>query len=48
MFGAVHAQVRQFVFCDGAVRAIRYTVDPQVFHNACCRNDGVPYNIDSL
>jgi prepilin-type processing-associated H-X9-DG protein len=47
-FGSSHPGVVQFVFCDGSVQGIHYSVDPAVFAHASSRNDGVPYNPDSL
>ena len=37
-FGAAPANVVYFVFCDGSVRAISYSVDGSVFRFACSRN----------
>jgi len=39
-FGSPHPSGCQFVFCDGSVRTISYSVDPQVHLNACKRHDG--------
>ena len=39
-FGSPHPDVFLAVFGDGAVRPIRLAVDPWVFHNLGCRDDG--------
>ncbi len=47
-FGSSHAGGAQFVFCDGSVTLIHYSVDPEVFRRACCRNDGLTLNSSAL
>jgi prepilin-type N-terminal cleavage/methylation domain-containing protein len=47
-FGSPHPTGIQAVFADGAVRHIRYTVDPAVFMRACVRNDGQAFSLDDL
>jgi hypothetical protein len=47
-FGSSHPGVVQFVFCDGSLQGIHYSIDPTVFAHASSRNDGVPYNPDAL
>ena len=47
-FGSSHPGFVQFVFCDGAVHAVHYSIDPKVFAEASSRNDGETYNTDSL
>jgi prepilin-type N-terminal cleavage/methylation domain-containing protein len=47
-FGSSHAGGFQAAFGDGAVRMIRYDVDPQVFKNACSSNDGNVLNLNDL
>jgi type II secretory pathway pseudopilin PulG len=42
-FGSVHASGTQFVLCDGSVRLVKYSVDPQIFERACCRDDQTFY-----
>lgn len=37
-FGAAHAQVVHFVFADGRVRQINYSINANVFRNLCTRN----------
>lgn len=39
-FGSSHPAGANFVFCDGSVRPIGYTVAPQAFFRACVINDG--------
>ncbi|HEX3151702.1 MAG TPA: DUF1559 domain-containing protein [Gemmataceae bacterium] len=39
-FGSAHPSGCNFVFGDGSVRHIRYTVDPVTFMHACKRDDG--------
>ncbi len=36
-FGSAHSNTAQFVFCDGSVHSIAYTVDPSVFPLLCSR-----------
>lgn len=42
IFGSRHRAGCQFVFCDGSVRLIPYSVDPLLFHQLGSRNDGAP------
>ena len=39
-FGSPHPDVMLGVFGDGATRPIRLSIDPWVFHNLGCRDDG--------
>lgn len=39
-FGSAHAAGLHFVFCDGSVRAISYSIDPQTFVYLADRRDG--------
>ncbi|MFM8578915.1 MAG: DUF1559 domain-containing protein [Planctomycetaceae bacterium] len=39
-FGSAHLGGSQFVFCDGSVRSVSYSVDTTVFQNAANRSDG--------
>lgn len=39
-FGSPHPDVMLGVFGDGAARPIRLSIDPWVFHNLGCRDDG--------
>jgi hypothetical protein len=47
-YGSAHAAGAQFVLCDGGVKLIRYTVDPEVFRRLSSRNDGLPIDAGSL
>lgn len=40
LFGAAHPASGQFLFCDGSVRPVTYSVDRTVFQNASNRADG--------
>jgi hypothetical protein len=48
LFGSSHPAGFQGVFGDGAVRTIRFSVDPTVFKYACKRDDVQPLNLDAL
>jgi prepilin-type N-terminal cleavage/methylation domain-containing protein/prepilin-type processing-associated H-X9-DG protein len=39
-FGSSHPGVANFVFCDGSLQGIHFSVDPVVFSHASSRNDG--------
>jgi prepilin-type N-terminal cleavage/methylation domain-containing protein len=45
-FGASHRNGALFVFGDGSVRAIRFSVDPLAFLRACVINDGNSYTLE--
>ena len=47
-FGSSHPGVVNFVFCDGSLQGIHYSIDPTVFSHASSRNDGVPFSPDAL
>jgi prepilin-type N-terminal cleavage/methylation domain-containing protein len=47
-FGSSHPGICQFVFCDGSVLGIHFSVDPAVFSHASSRNDGVPFTTNQL
>jgi hypothetical protein len=40
-FGSAHTASALFVFGDGAVHRVRYSVDVQVFKNLCLIDDGL-------
>ncbi len=39
-FGSAHANGFQMAFCDGSVKMMNYTIDPNVHRNLCERADG--------
>ena len=39
-FGSAHTAGTNFVYCDGSVRLISYTIDLTIYQNLGCRNDG--------
>lgn len=41
-FGSSHFNGVKFVFADGSVRTILYSVDPESFRRACVIDDGLP------
>jgi len=45
-FGGPHSGVCLFVFCDGSVRPIAYTITTTLFQQLCARNDGKPVSKD--
>jgi type II secretory pathway pseudopilin PulG len=47
-FGSSHPDGALFVFCDGSVRSIRFSVAPDVFRRACNRKDGEPLSGSDL
>jgi len=40
-FGSSHPGIVQFVFCDGSVRSVRFSVSPETFRRLSSRNDGL-------
>ena len=42
IFGSAHAAGCHFVLCDGAVRLIQYSIDPEVHRRLGNRQDGLP------
>jgi prepilin-type N-terminal cleavage/methylation domain-containing protein len=42
IFGSSHAQLAQFVFCDGSVHGLSYNIDVETFRRLCARNDRLP------
>jgi prepilin-type N-terminal cleavage/methylation domain-containing protein len=47
-FGSAHAMGIFVVLGDGAVRMIRYDVDPNIFMRVCLREDYQAFNVDDL
>ncbi|MCA9100737.1 MAG: DUF1559 domain-containing protein [Pirellulales bacterium] len=48
LFGSSHPAGANFVFCDGSVHGITYSVDSQVWIRIGMRNDGLPVEADKL
>ncbi len=47
-FGGVHNASANFVFCDGSVHAISYSVDPAIFKSLGNRSDGAAVDLSKL
>jgi prepilin-type N-terminal cleavage/methylation domain-containing protein/prepilin-type processing-associated H-X9-DG protein len=47
-FGSSHLSGANYVFADGAVHFIPYTVNPTAFLRACVRDDGLAFNLNDL
>lgn len=41
-FGSVHPGACTFLFCDGSVRSVSYTIDPEIHRRLGNRSDGQP------
>jgi prepilin-type processing-associated H-X9-DG protein len=41
-FGSAHVAGCNFVFCDGSVRTISYTIDPEIHRRLANRKDYLP------
>jgi prepilin-type processing-associated H-X9-DG protein len=48
VYGSSHPGVFNTVFCDGAVRTIRYGVSLPTWQRACVRNDNMAFSLDDL
>ena len=47
-FGSAHSASFNVALCDGAVKAISYTVEPEIFRRLCNRKDELPVNAENL
>ena len=45
VFGSAHTTGMNIALCDGSGRFLNYVIDPAVWTNLCCRNDGVPLTL---
>jgi prepilin-type processing-associated H-X9-DG protein len=48
IFGAAHASGVNFVFCDGHVQSISFSVDREVFRRLGNRRDQLPIDMSQL
>jgi prepilin-type N-terminal cleavage/methylation domain-containing protein/prepilin-type processing-associated H-X9-DG protein len=48
LFGSAHQEGCMFVFCDGSVRMIRYTIEPKVFGQLSDRRDNIAVDWSKL
>jgi prepilin-type N-terminal cleavage/methylation domain-containing protein/prepilin-type processing-associated H-X9-DG protein len=48
MFGSGHPAGCNFVFCDGAVRTVRYEIDPELHRRLGNRQDRLPVDLSAL
>lgn len=44
-FGSAHASTWQVVLCDGAVKSMTYSIDPEVHRRLCHREDEQPFEM---
>jgi prepilin-type processing-associated H-X9-DG protein len=47
-FGSPHSAAANYVFCDGAVHSITYSVDTEMLRRAGHRNDGLPLEFEGF
>jgi prepilin-type N-terminal cleavage/methylation domain-containing protein len=47
-FGSAHSSSLNVALCDGAVKAISYSVEPEIFRRLCNRKDDLPVNAENL
>jgi len=47
-FGSAHATGCHFAFCDGSVRRLNYSINPQLYAQLGARNDKGPTNFEGL
>jgi hypothetical protein len=45
VFGSAHTMGMNSVFCDGSLHFLSYSINPTVWSNLCCRNDGNPVTL---
>jgi hypothetical protein len=47
-FGSAHASTFGVACCDGAVKSINYSVDPEIHRRLCNRKDDLPIDSSKL
>jgi prepilin-type N-terminal cleavage/methylation domain-containing protein/prepilin-type processing-associated H-X9-DG protein len=48
VFGGPHADGCPFVFCDGSVRSVSYTIDSETHRRLCNRHDNLPVDVSKF